>query len=61
MVDINDLMAATYADDEPAMAKIIDKMITEELQDFRRYLTILNNMSHRILCSRVQEINNGSV
>lgn len=41
MLDIEDLIAATLVDDQPAMAKIIDKMSKEELMDFRIQLRTL--------------------
>lgn len=49
MIDYNDLMQAVTVQDEPAVAKILDKLTTEELQDIRRYINELMAISGLIL------------
>lgn len=53
MLDIHDLMNATYAEDEPAMAKIMNKMTLQEVHDFRRHLIILATISDIVLREKI--------
>lgn len=57
MDKIKDLIDATYAEDEPAMVKIIENLTEEEFMEFLSKFTTLNKLLAHIVMMRMPEFN----